>query len=126
MAKKKNTKKSPSKGNTSSSGLFKFRRYKKIEGGKNRKARHPKLIVEQNDNTVVGFMGLTEKRKSGHHANIPLDHNPKKGDSRDAYIRKELRHDDLSNFSDILNNYNLSERDKLKVIAYLEKLKKKK
>ena len=56
------------------SGLFKFRRYKKVEGGKSKKARHPKLIVEQEENTV-GFMGLTESEKRGHHKNIELDKN---------------------------------------------------
>lgn len=106
-------------------GLFKFRRYKKIEGGKNKKAKHPKLIVEQ-QKTTVGFMGLTEDSKSGHHKNIPLTSNPKKGDKRKAYIRKELRHDTLDNFGEILENYNLSEEDKKAVIAYIKKRKKKK
>lgn len=85
-------------------GLFKFRRYKKVEGGKGKKARHPKLIVEQ-EKDMVGFMGLTEEPKSGHHNNIPLTKNPKKRDKRKAYLRKELRRDKLDNFGEILEDY---------------------
>ena len=106
-------------------GLFKFRRYKKVEGGKSKKARHPKLIVEQEENTV-GFMGLTESEKRGHHKNIELDKNPEQGNTNKAYIRKEVRYADLGEFGEILQNYNLSESDKAKVIKYLEKLKNKK
>lgn len=106
-------------------GLFKFRRYKKVEGGKGKKARHPKLIVEQEANTV-GFMGLTESDKRGHHKNIELDKNPEQGNTNKAYLRKEVRYADLGEFGEILQNYNLSESDKAKVIKYLEKLKNKK
>lgn len=106
------------------SGLFKFRRYKKLEGG-SKKARHPKLIVEQEQDTL-GFMGLTEDPKSGHHKNITLTVNPKKKDKRKAYLRKELRHDKLDNFGEILNDYNLSDEDKKAVIEFLENRKKKK
>ena len=106
-------------------GLFKFRRYKVIEGGASSKARHPKLIVSQ-EQKQVGFMGLTESKKRGHHKNIELDINPKKGDTRKAYLRKEIRYDDIEKFGDILNDYNLSESDKRKVIEYIKKLKKKK
>lgn len=103
--------------------LFKFRRYKKKEGGK--KVKHPKLIVEENE-TEYGFMGFTEDSKSGHHKNIKLTTNPKKGDTRPAYIRKELRYDITDNFYDVLENYNLSEKDKQAIIEYLNKHKKKK
>lgn len=106
-------------------GLFKFRRYKRLEGGKNKKKKHPKLIVEQEKNTV-GFMGLTEESKSGHHKNIELKENPKTGDSRKAYIRKELRHDTIDNFGEILDKYHLSETDKKEIIKFIEKRKKKK
>lgn len=103
--------------------LFKFRRYKKKEGKK--KVKHPKLIVEENE-TEYGFMGFTEEPKSGHHKNIELTQNPKKGDTRPAYIRKELRYDITENFSEVLENYNLSEEDKKAIIEYLNKRKKKK
>ncbi len=106
------------------SELFKFRRYKKLEGGKKKKAKHPKLIVEQ-DKSTVGFMGLTESEKRGHHKNIELEDNPKTGETGKAYIRKEVRYADLGEFGEILKNYNLSERDKKKIIEYLKKLKKK-
>lgn len=103
--------------------LFKFRRYKKKEGKK--KVKHPKLIVEENE-TEYGFMGFTEESKSGHHKNIELTQNPKKGDTRPAYIRKELRYDITENFSEVLEDYNLSEEDKKVIIEYLNKRKKKK
>lgn len=104
-------------------GLFKFRRYKKIEGGSKKKARHPKLIVSQKGEEY-GFMGLTESPKRGHHSNIELEKNPQKGNSDKAYLRKEIRYAARSNFGEILNDYNLSERDKKKVIAYIKKLEK--
>ena len=105
-------------------GLFKFRRYKKLEGG-SKKSKHPKLIVEQ-ENDTLGFMGLTEDPKNGHHNNIPLTKNPKKKDKRKAYLRKELRRDKLENFGEILEDYNLSKTDKQAVIEFLEQRKKKK
>lgn len=104
--------------------LFEFRRYKKVEGGKNNKARHPKLIVEKKKDEL-GFMGLTEAEKSGHHKNIELTKNPKKGDSRPAYVRKEVRYDSRENFSEVLKNYNLTKEDKKTIIEYLEKRKEK-
>ncbi len=105
--------------------LFNFRKYKKIEGGITKRAKHPKLIVDENK-TQFGFMGLTESKKRGHHSNIDLDENPQKNNNSKAYIRKELRYDEKVNFSSVLNNYNLSSEDKKKIIAYLKKIKKKK
>ena len=116
---------SPKKSGTAVNGLFKFRRYKKEEGGAKKKARHPKLIVTQ-EKQDVGFMGLTKSKKRGHHKNIELDVNPKKGEIKKAYLRKEIRHDDIGNFGEILKDYKLSESDKKKVIAYIESLNKKK
>ncbi len=109
----------------SESSLFKFRRYKKLEGGKNKKAKHPKLIVKETKSEFE-FMGLTEEEKSGHHKNIPLIKNPKKGDTRKAFVRKEIRKDIRENFGEILANYNLSEKDKLSIIEFIEERKKKK
>ena len=48
------------------SSLFKFRRYKKVEGGKKKKAKHPKLIGDET-NDEFGFMGLTESSKRWRH-----------------------------------------------------------
>ena len=71
-APKRQTKRKKVKAKTS---LFKFRRYKKEEGGKVKRAKHPKLIVdEKKDN--YGFMGLTESQKRGHHRNLELKKNP--------------------------------------------------
>lgn len=106
------------------SSTFKFRRYKRKEG-KEKTARHPKLIVGENDDEFE-FMGLTEDSHCGHHSNIKLDKNPKKGDKRQAYIRKEIRRDKKSQFYEILDKYNLSDIDKQKIIEYIEKIKKKK
>lgn len=105
--------------------LFRFRRYRKKEGGKLKKAKHPKLIVDENS-FQYGFMGLTESSKRGHHKNMPLFDNPKKGDSRKAYLRDELRYDDKKYFSEVLSNYNLSKKDIQFIKKYLEKHKKKK
>lgn len=105
--------------------LFKFRRYKKEEGGKIKKAKHPKLIVdEKKDN--YGFMGLTESPKRGHHKNLELSKNPQKGETNKAYLRDEVRYDNKQNFGKILEDYNLSEEDKIAVLNYLKRRKKKK
>lgn len=117
--------KKPAGSKTPEKQLFKFYRYKKAEGSKQKSAKHPKLIVEKQE-TTVGFMGLTESPKRGHHNNIELTKNPQKGNPRKAYIRKELRYTNSDNFGDILNDYKLSEKDKQKVIEYINKLKKKK
>ena len=107
------------------SSLFKFRKYRKKEGGKHKRAKHPKLIVDEDDGHF-GFMGLTESPKRGNHKNVPLNDNPKQGDKRKAYIRKEIRYDCKSKFEEILNDYSLSERDLIKIMKLLEKYKKKK
>ena len=104
--------------------LYNFRRYKKIEGGKIKKAKHPKLIVDENQ-FDFGFMGLTESLKRGHHKNIELVKNPKKGDKRIAYIRNELRYDNKENFGSVLENYKLSNKDKQRIIEILKNRKKK-
>lgn len=103
--------------------LFTFRRYKKQEGKQSNKARHPKLIVDKN-NTEYGFMGLTSSPKRGYHSNIKLEKNPKKNDIRQAYIRKEIRYDSKNKFGQILNEYNLSNKDKKFIIDYVNKHKK--
>ena len=104
--------------------LFKFRRYKKAEGSKAKKLKHPKLIVDKQKETVT-YMGLTESPKRGHHKNIELEKNPQKGNSKKAYLRGELRQDSIDNFGEVLKDYNLSNKDKKKVIEYIKKLKKK-
>lgn len=113
------------KAKPSKSSLFKFRRYKKEEGGKKKRAKHPKLIVEEKKDNF-GFMGLTEAPKRGHHKNIELSKNPQKFKENKAYLRDEVRYDDKRNFGDILEDYKLSNEDKKAVIDYLEKRKKKK
>lgn len=120
----KSTKKPPEKAGKGSS-LFKFRRYKKVEGGKNKKAKHPKLIVDEAEENF-GFMGLTESAKRGHHKNIELSKNPQKGNTDKAYLRKEIRYEKKDKFSEALKNYNLSAEDKQKVLEYIKKIKKRK
>ena len=107
------------------SNLFTFRKYKKIEGGKKKRGKHPKLIVEENGD-IFGFMGLTEAEKQGHHKNIPLSKNPKRGDTRPAYIRKEICYDNSDNFYGILEDYNLTSKDKQAILEWLRKKKGKK
>ena len=97
-----------------------FRRYYIIENGE----RHPKLIVGENkENETYDFMGFTEHKYNGHHSNIELKQNPKQGDVRPAYIRKELRKDKTSNFGGVLKDYNLSLEDEKKVDDFLNKKK---
>ncbi len=121
-APKRQTKRKKVKVKTS---LFKFRRYKKEEGGKVKRAKHPKLIVdEKKDN--YGFMGLTESQKRGHHRNLELKKNPQKGKTKTAYLRDEVRYDNKQNFGKILEDYNLSNEDKKAVLQYLKRRKKKK
>ena len=103
--------------------LFKFRRYKKKEGDKN--VRHTKLIVDETIDEY-GYMGLTESKMDGHHHNIKLAINPKKGDTRDSYLRKRIQYDKKNRFSEILSNYNLSDFDKTNVEKYVIMHKKKK
>ena len=106
------------------SNLFTFRRYKKDEGNSTKKSKHPKLIVDE-ENNEFGFMGITHKRKRGNHNNIPLNHNPNSTDPEDSYVRLELRYDKKKNFSEPINEYVLHESDLLKLIPYIEKLKRK-
>lgn len=103
--------------------LFVFRRYKKEEGGESTKAKHPKLIVDE-QNQDYGFMGLTKSPKRGNHNNIKID-NPQKNNTEDSYIRKELRYDNKKYFGEILTDYVLSEKDIEKILEFLEDKKKK-
>ena len=80
-----------------------FRRYKFEEGGKKKKAKHPKLIVEKAKDQY-GFMGLTKSPKRGNHKNLLLSQNPQKGKTHDAYIRGELRYDSAKHFGDLLTD----------------------
>lgn len=105
------------------SSLFTFRRYKKKEGGDIKKAKHPKLIIDETK-TDLGFMGLTESPKRGHHKNIELKQNPQKGKTGKAFIREEVRYDKKRNFSEVLEDYKLSEEDKQEIIKFLNKKKK--
>lgn len=103
--------------------LFNFRRYKKKEGDS--KKRHPKLIVDENK-TSYGYMGLTESKLRGkHHYNIPLTYNPKIGDKRKAYLRKQIDYDVKRNFGEVLKDYKLSKKDKDFIVNYVNKRLKK-
>ena len=98
--------------------LYVFRRYKKKEG--NSKKKHPKLIVDDVGSNY-GYMGLTENKTRGkRHYNIPIT-NPRLGDNRPAYLRKQIDYDTKSNFSDVLKNYNLSKKDRKFVEDFVNK-----
>ena len=105
--------------------LFTFRRYKKEEGNKVKKSKHPKLIVDETSNNF-GFMGITHERKRGNHKNFPLTKNPDPLDKEPSFVRLELRYDKKKNFSEPIVNYVLDEKDLVKLIPYLEKLKRNK
>ena len=104
--------------------MFTFRKYKRTEGGKKKKAKHPKLIVDKKG-SQVGFMGLTESDKRGHHRNIQIK-NPQKGKTGCSYIRNELRYDDSKYFGKPLPDYKLHDSDHDKIINAVNKHKNKK
>lgn len=101
-----------------------FRRYKEAEGGKKKKALHPKLIMKK-ENETFEFIGLTESSKRGHHKNYPLLKNPQKGNTSPSYLRDELRNKPISYFSEPLNDYKLSEKDEKIAWKIYHKRKKK-
>ncbi len=77
--------------------MFTFRRYNKVEGGKRKRAKHHKLIVDKKGNEY-GFMGLTESPKRGNYKNIAI-RNLQKNKSGKSYICNELRYDGKKYFS---------------------------
>ncbi len=95
-----------------------------MEGGKKKKARHPKLITKKEYDTFE-FIGLTESAKRGHHNNYPLSKNPQKGNKSPSYLRDELRSKPISSFSEPLKDYNLSKKDEALAWEIYHKRKKK-
>ena len=102
-----------------------FRKLNIYEGPAGNKQKHPKIIIER-ENDKYSYMGLTESPKRGHHSNLPLNKNPRRGDSRPAYVRKEVLLRSVYDFDEILSNYSLSNIDRLNVLNEYNKLKKKK
>ena len=106
------------------SKLFVFRIYKKKEGDK--KVRHPKLIVDEN-NEEYGFMGLTSSKYKGRgHTNFELLINPNSKMAGKSYLRKKIEYDNKDFFGEILKDYSLSKKDIERLIPYINKHKKKK
>ena len=105
---------------TRSLKLFNFYRYKKKEGGKTKKARHPKLIVGRSGDTY-SHMGLTSSKRKGHHGNMEIV-NPENW-SQKSWLRKEVRKNHVSEFGEHLPNYKLHPDDKKKVLDFLAKKK---
>ena len=102
--------------------LFVFRKYKKSQGKKC--VKHPKLIVDENDNEY-GFMGLTSAKKKGRgHNNIPLLFNPQKGNIKTSYLRRKIEYDDKKYFGEVLINYCLSKIDEERIKSYVKRHKK--
>ena len=102
---------------------FRFLRYK--EGPPSKKRKHPKLILEKENNTYH-YMGMSESAKRGRHKNIELTKNPKQGDTRPAYIRKEYLIRPTKDFYGIRKDYSLSSVDEVRVLSEAQKLKAKK
>ena len=102
---------------------FRFLKYK--EGPPSKKRKHPKLILEK-ENDTYHYMGMTESAKRGRHKNIELTKNPKRGDTRPAYIRKEYLIRPIEDFFGIRKDYTLSSVDKARVLSEAQKLKAKK
>ena len=102
---------------------FRFLKYK--EGPPSKKRKHPKLILEK-DNDMYHYMGMTESAKRGRHKNIELTKNPKRGDTRPAYIRKEYLIRPTKDFHGIQKDYSLCSEDEARVLSEAQKLKAKK
>lgn len=102
---------------------FRFLKYK--EGPQGNKRKHPKLILEREDNTYH-YMGMTESPKRGRHANIKLSQNPKRGDERPAYIRREYLIRPTKDFQEERKDYRLAPEDYPRVMKEAEKLRAKK
>lgn len=102
---------------------FRFLKYK--EGPPSKKRKHPKLILEK-ENDTYHYMGMTESAKRGRHKNIELSKNPKCGDTRLAYIRKEYLIRPTKDFHGIRKDYSLSSEDEVRVLSEARKLKAKK
>ena len=71
-------------------------------------------------------MGMTESAKRGRHANIKLSKNPKRGDTRPAYIRREYLIRPTEDFHGERKDYKLSSEDLPFVMQESRKLKAKK
>ena len=102
---------------------FRFLKYK--EGPSSKKHKHPKLILEK-ENDTYHYMGMTESDKRGHHKNIELTKNPKHGDTRPAYIRREYLIRPTEDFHGIRKDYSLASIDKVRILSEAKKLKPKK
>ena len=105
---------------------FHFRKYKKKQGKS--EERHPKLIVDEDDNKY-GFMGLTSNKFKGKgHKNIPLKKNPNNkaiDKSQKSYLRRKIEYDKKKNFGARLKDYQLGSEDIVRVNDYVKKHKKK-
>lgn len=106
---------------------FVFRKYKVKQGKK--KKEHPKLIIgEIKDNYL--YMGLTSSKSKGkRHKNFELLDNPeidKNGNRKPdkSYLRRKIEIDKKSMFRNVLNNYQLSERDEIRLLEKIEHKKR--
>ncbi|MCQ2966859.1 MAG: hypothetical protein MJ250_09035 [Alphaproteobacteria bacterium] len=113
--------------------MFEFRKYYVAQGKK--KIKHPKLIVDEDENEF-GFMGLTHSKKKGkNHNNFPLLDNPQLDEygnhlvSKNPYelnevtgnyLRRKVEYDIKENFGDVLSNYSLSDIDKERVKEFIK------
>ena len=86
--------------------------------------RHPRLVVWA-DKTTFWTLSLTHSKKNGIKNNIPLNHNPNKNDTRQAYVQRKVYKDYKFCFTKAFTNYVLSDED-LKMILQFLKTKKKK
>ena len=90
---------------------------------KRKKSKHPQVIVEAS-RTKFKSMTLTHSKGKRRTKNIRLIKNPNSLDRRDSYVSKRVIEDFKFNFSKAFNNYQLSNEDIDRLIAYLESKKK--
>lgn len=71
-------------------------------------------------------VGITHGKRTKGVNNIPLEKNPDPKDKRKAYVRPKLTEKKAKNYGKRLDGLGLSQTDKLKVWALIEKLRSEK
>ena len=88
-----------------------------------KKGMHPALVVGES-NGMFANLGLTHSDKRGHHKNILLSKNPKRGDLKPSYLRNDLQLHSKEHMKQKLPGFKLSSKDIPKVQAIINKHKK--
>ena len=88
-----------------------------------RNGAHPSLVVGESKGMFAN-LGLTHSSKRGHHKNIELSKNPKKGSLEKSFLRTDLQLHSKEQMKEKLPDFKLSSKDVPKVQAVINKHKK--